>query len=182
MRPDSVARRWTGAVGTGALLAWLAVLPGPIAAQDAPDLRTESYRDWTLTCRAAGTTDTQPPRCEIAQELEAETGQRLLRMALEVSDPAGAAVTLVTPFGVRVMDGVGISSEGTDLARIDFLTCLSGGCVATGVLDAATVSAMSAGNSATVSMSSTTGDEVQVKLSLSGFGAAWRRLTALSPK
>ena len=182
MRPDTVVRRWIGAVGTGVLLACLAVLPGPVAAQDAPDVLTESYRDWTLTCRAAATPDTQAPHCEIAQELEAETGQRLLRMALEVSDPTGAAVTLVTPFGARVMDGVGISSEGTELMRIDFLTCLSGGCVATGVLDAATVSAMSAANSATVSMSSTNGDEVQVNISLSGFGAAWRRLTDLSPK
>lgn len=104
---------------------WLALLspvagqdvPDTLAGQDMPDTLSGTYRDWVLTC-AAGTGPDAPPsrRCDIAQALRtAETGQRVLRMALVPGTDGAAAVTLVTPFGVRVADGVGISagSAGT---------------------------------------------------------------------
>jgi invasion protein IalB len=122
---------------------------------------SESYRDWVLTCRIVGAEDTPPARrCEIAQELQADTGQRVLRMVLEVSDPKDAALTLVTPFGVLVLDGVGIAAAGIDPARIDFLNCLSGGCVAKGVLAATMVDAVLAADSGTISMNAANSDKV----------------------
>ncbi|MGS4946642.1 invasion associated locus B family protein [Meridianimarinicoccus sp. RP-17] len=185
MRPETRAalRGAAGAVGI-----WL-VLLSPAAAQetpagpDVPDTLRESYRDWVLRCAAgAGPGATPPRRCEIAQEVRtAETDQRVLRMALAGNDGAGAAVTLVTPFGVRVADGVGIATAGMDGTRIDFLTCLQGGCVATGTLDAAMLDALQAAETATVTMNSTGGETVTLDLSLAGFAAAWRRLGALAP-
>lgn len=159
--------------------------PDTPAGEDAPDTLRESYRDWVLSCAAgAGPGATPPRRCEIAQEVRtAETDQRVLRMALagEGNGGAGAAVTLVTPFGVRVADGVGIATAGMDGTRIDFLTCLQGGCVATGTLDAAMLDALQAAETATVTMNSTGGETVTLDLSLAGFAAAWRRLGALAP-
>lgn len=167
---------------------WLALL-SPAAPQDtpdAPDTLRESYRDWVLSCALvdpAGPADPALPvrRCEIMQELHtAETGQRVLRLALVPGDAGSASVALVTPFGVRVADGVGIATGGTQQARVDFLTCLKAGCLATGSFDAATLDVLSAAETATITMNATGGETLTLDLSLAGFAAAWRRLDVLA--
>jgi len=214
-RARSRAGRGRGAVGgtvgaaiRGAIAVWLALSspavaqdgpgppagpdgPGMPAGPDGPDTLRESYRDWVLSCAPGppAEAETAPARrCEIAQEIgTAGTGQRVLRMALVPGDTADgtATVALVTPFGVRVADGVGIaagSGAAAAQARVDFLTCLQGGCVATGTLDAAMLDALQAAGTATVTMNATGGDTATVELSLAGFAAAWRRLGALTPE
>jgi invasion protein IalB len=182
--------------GAAAVGAFLVLLLSPAAAQDtpdtpagpeAPDTLSETYRDWVLSCAPVAQPDPANPTtrsCEIAQEVgTAETGQRVLRMALVRDGDGGgdgaAAVALVTPFGVRLADGVGIAAAGSDLARADFLTCLQSGCVATGTLDAAMLDTLQAAQTATITMNSTSGASVTVDLSLAGFAAAWQRLGAL---
>lgn len=157
----------------------LALTP-PAVAQDVPDTLREGYRDWVLTCAPADGNAAGPDtsRCEIAQELRtAETGQRVLRMTLVRDGERGAAVTLVTPFGVRVADGVDIDAGAQTQA--DFLTCLQGGCVATGLFGDDMLEALSAGQTATITMHAADGETVAFEMSLAGFAAAWRRLGAL---
>jgi len=199
--PETRARAVGVGVAVGVWLAFLSPAVGqeasagaapngaPATARDTgPDTLRESYRDWVLDC-APGTGQDAPParRCEIAQDVyTADTDRRVLRMALaregDASLAGGARVALVTPFGVRVADGVGISAgsgEAAARARVDFLTCLQGGCVATGALDPVMLDALQVADAATITMNSTGGDTVRLDLSLAGFAAAWRRLGAL---
>lgn len=181
-RSTDAAARWVARLGVVASA--LIVPMAALTAQEAADALSETYRDWVVNCRGVASVpgDQTTRACEISQELrQTADGQLVLRVVLGVGDTGGPAdVTFVTPFGVRVLDGVAVETAESNLARIDFLTCMTAGCVATGTLDAGVIDALSAGDTATVTMNATSGDEVRLDVSLSGFAAAWSRLNALT--
>ncbi len=170
-----------------AVLACLLLTPSPGLAQDAPDILTENYRDWALICQNGATAEgSQTGRiCEITQELRQSTdGQRVLRIALAVSPEApegSAALTLITPFGVRLADGVSLAVADDDtVARVPFLTCLAVGCIANETLSPEMMDRFAQSETAIIGMFTASGDEAQLEISLRGLSAAWRRLTALA--
>lgn len=168
-----------------ALIVCLVLAPVMGAAQDAPDALTENYRDWVLICQNSANAETvQTGRlCEITQELrQAESGQRVLRITLtQSSDPSedGVTLTLITPLGVRLADGVSLTLAEDDVAGAAFQTCLPAGCIATATLSPGIMERLARGGTATIGMFSTSGDRAQFEISLQGLSAAWRRLTAL---
>jgi len=171
-------------VRVGVMTLALTMPPATLSAQEAPDALSETYRDWVVNCRggASGAEGQTTRACEISQELrQTADGMLVLRVVLGVDANGGPSnVTFVTPFGVRVQDGVALHIADSNLARFDFLTCLTAGCVATGTLDGKVIDALSAGETATVTMNATSGDEVWLDVSLSGFAAAWSRFNALT--
>lgn len=147
----------------------------------APDRMQETYRDWILRCEAPEMPDETPAAqsCEIVQELfQTETNQRLLSVTLQAAD-GGAEMLLVTPFGLRLADGVTIAVDEETLAQVAFFTCLPQGCIATGELDADMLARLAPSETAEILMAGQGGGEVSISVSLNGFAAAWDRLAEL---
>lgn len=151
-------------------------------AGDTPDLVQETYRDWVVRCetplREDGTSGEQV--CEMAQELtQSDGGQLVLRVALQAMADGTAALTLITPFGLRLSEGMAIEIATERVAEIGFRTCLPQGCIATGVLDAAAIAPLEAGESAELIMTADAGNTLSLSVSLNGFSGAWTRLGVL---
>lgn len=151
-------------------------------ASEAPDLVQETYRDWVVRCETPqlddGTSGEQV--CEMAQELsQTDSGQLVLRVALQAMADGTAALTLITPFGLRLSEGVAIGVAAQRVAEIGFRTCLPKGCIATGVLDATAIAPLKAGETAQVIMAADAGNNLSLSVTLNGFTGAWARLGVL---
>ncbi len=172
--------------GVSLSLACFLLLPSLVQAQDAPDTLTENYRDWVLICQNGATADaTATGRvCEITQELrQSADGQRVLRIAFAVGPEApegSATLTLITPFGVRLADGVSLTVTDDAIARVPFLTCLAVGCIATETLSSEVMGRLADADAAIIGMFTASGDPAQLEISLLGLSPAWRRLTGLA--
>lgn len=173
-----VLRRWV-------VLAALLTPVGAVAQTTvAPDLLQETYRDWIVRCETPKSAEGAPAAtriCEMAQELsQAEPKQRILTFALQAKPDGTADLTLITPFGLRLSDGIAIDLAAERLIQIGFRTCLPQGCIVSGALDAAMIERLSAGAVATVVMAADAGGQpLALEVSLDGFAAAWARLVAL---
>ena len=126
----------------------LLVLTGAAHAQsaDEPSSVIETYRDWTVRCVPQG----EGRVCQLVQELaQTESGQRVLSFVIDA--PAGGAetvsATLVTPFGLKLSDGISVRVDDDQDARVlAFSTCLPIGCVAPIDLDEAALDQFRAGD------------------------------------
>ncbi len=153
---------------------------GPTALSETYSDWSETYSDWVVRCSTQTTNAKVKPEarlCEMTQEWRhQETDQRVLMISLRSREDAGATLTLIAPFGLLLSDGVRIGVDGKSLQRADFNTCLPSGCVAITDLIESEVDTLSLGVGATVLMSDTSNQGLLVKISLSGFTAAWNRL------
>lgn len=164
----------------------LALMAGVAMAQDTgggqPDSLQETYRDWLVRCArvADAATGAEARACEVSQELiQAETGQRILSAAFRREADGTAALTLIAPFGLNLADGVTLSVDGAELARIPFRTCLPRGCIATATLDSAALDRLGAGTQTGIGLVADGGEPLALNLSLAGFADAWVRLGSL---
>lgn len=166
------------ALGLVALLA----APAGLSAQGGADRVQETYRDWTLRCGTFEASEgVQDRLCEIAQDLtEADSGQRVLSLALRSGADGSAALTMIAPFGLRLSEGIAIDIAEDRLAQIAFRTCLPAGCIASAELDPTALTRLSAASEAQVLMTGDAGQALSLTVSLTGFAAAWDRLGALA--
>lgn len=160
----------------------------PATAQDSegPDRLNETYRDWIVQCVTQAVSQPQDGAgsgrvCEMVQQLsQRDSGQRVLTMGLRRTEDGGTTMTVIAPFGILLRDGVTIRLAEDDLFRMDFLTCMSNGCIANADLGADEVAAMERGTAATVRMSTLQGQALDLEISLMGFTAAMNRLRGLN--
>jgi invasion protein IalB len=148
-----------------------ATLPG-----GATSLR-ETYEDWLVVCVAAPA----GKACAMQQELKSQqTGQRVLAVELQPS-ASGATGTLVLPFGVALDNGATVQvDDGAPGARLRFRTCLPAGCIVPVNFDAQMLAQLRKGASMMIkAQPDGGGNEMQVPVSLKGFGAALDRTAAL---
>jgi len=151
-------------------------------ADEGPSQISETYRDWSVICVAADDgAGVRQRQCEMTQQLTlTETGQRVLAVGLQRLADGTPQATFVTPFGLRLAEGLRIEVAGNVLQSFGFLTCLPDGCIVIGVLDPATMTALRAGTTADVRLTTLSGETVTPQVSLMGFTAAWNRLGALA--
>lgn len=156
--------------------ATLALAPAARAQQpaQAPSSLSVTYQDWTVRCAAV---EGQPGQvCEMVQELtQADTGRRILSVLIRRSG-AQTGLTLVTPFGLKLGEGVRLEVDGNPLAVLAFETCLPAGCIAPLVLSEAQIATLEAGAEAQIGFVDTAGQSLALGLSLTGFRAALARL------
>ncbi len=149
---------------------------------DGPSSLTETYQSWRVNCVMPAAIEGQaaPTRiCEMMQELRQQNnGQRLLTMALQPAQE-GASLTILAPFGLLLSEGVKITVAGEAVAQGGFRTCLPGGCVSIISLTQGALDTFSAGDTATITMLGTNGQEIALAVSLAGFAAAWNRLNGI---
>ncbi|MCF3936272.1 invasion associated locus B family protein [Acuticoccus sp. M5D2P5] len=156
-----------------------AALPlSSVAAQDAgPDALTEVYRDWTVRC---ATPDGGERRCWMTQVVnQTETGERILQIEIALSDD-GPLLAFLTPFGLHLPSGLDIAIDEGTVRTLAFRTCLPRGCLIEERPDEEELSAMRRGQTMSVTMVAAQNENaVNMELSLSGFSAAYNRLSAL---
>lgn len=174
--------------GAVALTVGTLALALPAAAQDSegPDRLNETYRDWVVQCVTQAVSQPQEDAgsarvCEMVQQLtQRDSGQRVLTMGLQRTADGGTAMTVIAPFGILLRDGVTIRVGDDDLFQLEFLTCMSNGCIANADLGSDAVAAMERGSAATVRMSTLQGQALDLEISLMGFTAAMNRLRSLN--
>jgi invasion protein IalB len=170
-------------VRTAAIVALASALPGAALAQGGgPDLLQETYRDWQVRCETVQGADSAAPArvCELAQEVtQAESGQRIVTIALQAMGDETAGLSVLGPFGLDLATGITLLTGETEAARLPFRTCLPVGCVATAPLDALALDQLAAAEALELRMAADGGQPVSITLSLAGFGAGWTRLQAL---
>jgi len=164
-------------------------LCGPVQAQEAtseaPTSLTETYRDWVVRCVTQPALEGQTAAariCEMTQELrQQDSGQRILALSViqSADDADTASLTIVSPFGLLLSAGIQIEVSEAALLDIGFRTCLPAGCIALSDLTADQISALAAGETATVGLTDTNGQSLRLDVSLAGFTAAWNRLKKL---
>lgn len=165
-----------------ALLVALAVTP-TFAQQPGPDSLLETYTDWQVRCQTATRDDTRVRSCgmqqNLARQLDDGSRRQILSFMITPTDSGDSVVTVVTPLGVGLARGLGISFDG-GIVEADYVTCTQRGCIVREQLNDAVISAFRAGDNAAVIMEIVGQGEVSLSLSLNGFDAAWQRVRELN--
>jgi invasion protein IalB len=137
----------------------------------------ETYDDWVVACAVPQSGKT----CAMQQELKAQqTGQRVLAIELQPKG-AGAAGTLVLPFGLALANGASLQiDDGAAGTPLRFSTCLPAGCIVSLDLDAKMLAGLRKGTALNVKVTPADGGaETQLAISLKGFASAFDRTAAL---
>ncbi len=159
----------------------LAVNPVPLAAQsaadqDAAEIETQQFEDWTLRCGPAS--ETQLRNCFILQNVVAEgSGKPVLQVVAGRYGPEkvlGAVINV--PVGVRLPPGLGIQVDERALRMFPFEICDSRSCEVRAVLDADLLQDFKEGLTGHVKVQNAGGQEMIVRFSLKGFSAALQAL------
>lgn len=173
-----------GAAGTDQKAAKPAA--APVAEADAPPLLpggasalSETYEGWSVNCQVAN----KVKACSMShQQVNKNTGQRLLAVEIAARSADEAAGTIVLPFGLAVSQGVTLAvDDQKPLPVLPFSTCLSGGCLVPARLDRKLLQELSAAESLKiVGTVYDTGQPITFTVPLAGFSAALARTVALS--
>jgi invasion protein IalB len=139
----------------------------------------EKHGDWTVACAMQA----DAVRCGMTQtQMRGENRQRVLTIELQAPNGDNTANgTLVLPFGLQLDSGVVLSiDENEFLPALRFSTCLPVGCVVPLTFNADAISALRAGGKLAVKAAANeSGQEVNLSISLLGFGSALDRITQL---
>ncbi|MDD7971937.1 invasion associated locus B family protein [Roseinatronobacter sp. HJB301] len=178
------------AASTGlALLATAGLMAVPVSAQteiaeSAPDSLREDFRDWIVNCvtiAADAPANAGARVCEMFQQIDhQESGQRVLTFSVRINDEDQPISVLITPFGLRLAEGVRVQIGDEQIAHLGFETCLPEGCLVVAPMDPAMITAMRQAREGAVVLVSRQGDALGVPISLMGFAAGLERLRALS--
>ena len=152
---------------------------GPAAGQGggAEPVSRKAYGDWEVACAASG-------ECAMAQIGEDAEGVPILEMVvrklpepLSVGDRTAVAVLdIVTPLGVVLVEGLGLSVDGSDPESAPFQICTEQGCLVREPIDEDLVQRFKRGSETTVSVVAANQGEVSSTLSLRGFTAGFGAL------
>ncbi|MCK0209876.1 invasion associated locus B family protein [Starkeya koreensis] len=162
------------------LLALPLLVAGPAAmAQQAPaesaaPVRTETtvFDNWVVTCRAKLEKGAKRS-CAAALKVTESKSQKTVLLWQIGQDAAGAPAYLIrTPLGVRIKDGVQIVINKGKPRKVDFASCTSNGCEATGTFDDAFAKELTAAKEVMASFVLTTGQTVQIALPIGGIDKA----------
>ena len=137
----------------------------------------ENYGDWTVSCRVAEARRS----CMILQALGRSTGETVLSLELVPLGEAQAEGILLSPFGLKLSEGVTLAVDGKPFAKpFASMTCVEAGCIVPMGLEGDQLASLKAGKELQVSAANaSSGAAVDLKLSLSGFKTAFERARTL---
>jgi invasion protein IalB len=130
---------------------------------------------WTKRC------EEKIAYCEIFQRLSIkENNQRLVEFAVGYpKDMKGAAqAVIILPLGVTVTDGIAIKVDDQAPATAKFRSCNPDGCYVILTLPDTIIQSMASGKKITVSFLDGAGKQLNVEMSLSGFGGKLQTIKA----
>lgn len=137
----------------------------------------ESHGDWTVSCRIVEGRKS----CMLLQALARSTGETVLSLELVPVSETQAEGILLSPFGLKLADGVRLSVDGTPFSTpFPFMTCVEAGCIVPVEFRAEQLDRLKNGKEALVSAANaSSGAAVELKLSLAGFTTAFVRAREL---
>jgi len=152
------------------VLCCAAVCGGASAIASAQTRLERNFDDWLVSCQEA-----QPRNvCVLSQTLrQAKTSQVVLSWRVARTGEGGDVVTILTPTGVSVRDGVTISVAGTDGLVATYNVCGPRACTADFPLDESWREALRRETEFTIAFKPASGDPLTFKSSLKGFAAAY---------
>lgn len=133
---------------------------------------SETHGDWTMICGVQG-----KKVCVITQTLgDSQSGQRIVTVEFEAAG-AGVEGTLMMPYGLRLSEGVRTQIGGVTVGKTaEFSSCYDRGCMASFSMDGDVTNLLKRGQDMTlIAIADDSGENVQLKASLSGFTSALTR-------
>jgi invasion protein IalB len=158
--------------------------PGSAVAQDTADTPlVEAFDDWTLRCAPPTEGSDGAPACAVTLQMtgtdaDGQSVTILVVSVAPVAGTAGAMVTVVTPLGADLRRGVTVTVASSS-AVAPFLTCDAGGCLVRQSVDESVIQALRDDAGLKIDVPMATGQVLGADLSLTGFDAAWARLTSI---
>lgn len=176
----SSASGQTSATGPGRPHVELAQSTTPPAQQTLPggaSSLSESYQDWQVSCGIVN----KLRNCALSQmQVQQNTGQRVLSLELKAADDGSVTGTLVMPFGLVLNTGVTLQVDDKAAGKaLRFRACFPEGCTVPLSFDVATVASLREGSTLKIKAQANDGSDVELTVSLKGFGPALDRVTAL---
>lgn len=144
----------------------------------------ETFTDWALQCVKVQNQEDEV--CQMYQLLRDESGAPVAEASLFKLDGGGQAVaggTFIVPLETLLTQKLTMSVDGGPARTYDFSFCAQVGCYARVGFTAEDVARFKAGNAATVTIVPALAptQKVTVKMSLSGFTAAYDASSSLKP-
>lgn len=151
----------------------------PAVAQEA---KTGGAVPWDYACAAASSD--APLQCRMTQELFAtESRQRVLAITVTAAPAPGGTssveMTLALPHGALLPPGLTLKIDEQEPVKVAIESSNAAGVYARVALDGELGTAVKRGQQMTVGVTNRAGKLVQIPVSLAGFSAALKRLTAL---
>jgi invasion protein IalB len=150
----------------------LAVL-GPASAQDAGSEAEQANAapGWVVNC--SNTPDLEGLLCLMSQEIRVrQTGQRLIRAQINLTEEDFSFLTLSLPHGVLFENGITLKIDDNNPNTLKITSGDEQGSYVRETLDPEEVDAMRRGSIAAVTVTTLNGQQLQVELSLAGFSKA----------
>jgi len=119
--------------------------------------------------------------CEMVQELlNSKTNQRVLAVSFQIKLKGEANLTVISPFGLRISEGVSLQLNGAELLHLAINTCLPIGCISNNNIVKDKMEKIDEGQTIIFQMKDLANRDLEVKVSLSGFAPALKRLKNLT--
>lgn len=158
-------------------LALFPVVQAQAQSDTTPDALRESFRDWVVQCQKI---EGDGRACEMVQQVtHGETQQRVMLISFRLDTESRLVGVIVTPFGLRLSEGVQFKVGDAVIAQYGFDTCLAEGCLVVAAFGEKEIAAMRGGIDGEISMVARSGDAVGLPVSFLGFSAALGRLQEL---
>jgi invasion protein IalB len=158
-------------IAAGALLSL--AFAGSVAAQGVVKSR---HGGWETRCETpAGASAEQ---CALVQSVidEDRPNITLVVIALKTADKKSRLLRVIAPLGVLLPTGLSLKVDDADLGRMNFVRCLSNGCVAEVFLDDKLLGKLEGGTRVTFVLFETPEEGVGVPTSLAGFKEGFEAL------
>ncbi len=169
---------------TTALILWLGVAGflGFVPSVEAAPKDGQAFEDWMVRCEGG---NGKAERCFAFQNIVyTQSGERLLTLAAGYLGPKGEPwIALTVPLGMFLPAGVAVKVDEEQRFDVPFKICTAKGCEAGNPLDEVLLRTMKSGLVARIAfLDGITRRQITVPVSLKGFAAALRTLTAPDAK
>lgn len=148
---------------------WICALGASLALVQPAAAQENSAPLWSVNC--SNLVNGSELVCEMTQSIVlTENNQRLTAIAFVKSAGKDETETVLTlPFGLLFSEGLVASVDGTEVARLEFLTCEAQGCFARSPVSEEWMSAMRAGDQLKIEGKNRVGDPISFGFNLAGF-------------
>lgn len=132
--------------------------------------------DWSLVC------DTPPgargKQCALVQSVIAEDQQNvgLTVIVLKTADGEKRIIRVLAPLGVLLPTGLGLKVDDANIGSVQFVRCLSNGCIAEVVMQGDLVEKLKNGETAVFIVFKTPEQGIGIPVTLNGFAEGLEQL------
>ncbi|MGO2241423.1 MAG: invasion associated locus B family protein [Halomonas sp.] len=164
------------ALMTALLPLFAAIATSTAQAQSAPNVDTQSFQDWEVSCPSASG---QQQGCTMNQIVNnPDSNEPLMRAIVGHSSQIDSPVmAFVMPLGVNLASGMQLQVDNNEPVGFPYQFCQEQGCRADLPLEPSMLQQLRGGTTATVSAISPDGQRLDMDMSLMGFTSASREIS-----